>query len=70
MNSYIYSYHILSTGERSRYGIPASSQEDADARIREAIADIEFTEPEDVQGITLDRTITEDESFFECEGCT
>ncbi|SFL80792.1 hypothetical protein [Salibacterium qingdaonense] len=70
MNRYIYSYRIVSTGEQSRYGVAAGSQEDADTRIREAIADIEFTETEDVQGIALDRVISEEDNYYECEGCT
>ncbi|MGY4689364.1 hypothetical protein [Salibacterium sp. K-3] len=70
MDKYIYSYHIISTGESSRLSIPASSQAEADARIRDAIADIEFTDPDDVENIKLDRVIIEDESFYECEGCT
>ncbi|SFP19467.1 hypothetical protein [Salibacterium halotolerans] len=70
MNKYTYTYHIISTGENSRLGIPASSQPEADAGICEAIADIEFTEPENVQDIVLDRVIEEDENYYECEGCT
>ncbi|SFP11946.1 hypothetical protein [Salibacterium halotolerans] len=70
MNRYVYSYRILSTGETSRYGVPAATQDEADAGICEAIADIEFTEPEDVQDITLDRIIEESDNYYECEGCT
>ncbi|MFD2705416.1 hypothetical protein [Salibacterium lacus] len=70
MNQYIYSYHIISTDEKSRFGVAASNQEEADAGIREAIADIEFTEPEDIQSITFDRVIEEKDNYFECEGCT
>lgn len=70
MKRYLFSYTIKSTGESSEFSQIAQSEEEAKQLLLERVADIEFTEIEDVLIGDLIKTIDASTHYYECEGCT
>ena len=70
MNRYLFSYSIKSTGDSGEFSQIAQSEEEAKQLIVERVADIEFTDTEDVVIGELIKTINASTQYYECEGCT
>lgn len=70
MKRFLFEYTILSTGAKRTFSIAEESEELARQVIQERIADIEFTELEDIQVEGLVKTLDLKDTYYECEGCT
>ncbi|MER2061451.1 MAG: hypothetical protein ABS894_00820 [Aerococcus urinaeequi] len=67
---YTFAYTVNSTGERSEMSVMAESKEDAEAIIKDRIADIEFTEVDDIElGELLSISKQVGDNYVACEGC-
>ncbi|MGY4691099.1 hypothetical protein [Salibacterium sp. K-3] len=70
MQRYLYAYKNLSTGVESTFSIPAGSEEEAAGAIREAVADMEFAEEEEIEIQHFIKVVSTQDHHFECESCT
>ncbi|OMF17221.1 hypothetical protein BK131_04450 [Paenibacillus amylolyticus] len=67
---YTFKYTVKSTGECSEMSVMADSKEDAEAIIPARIADIEFTEEDDIElGELLSISKKVGDNYVACEGC-
>ncbi|SFS70073.1 hypothetical protein [Paenibacillus sp. 453mf] len=69
MNRYLFEYELQSTGFRGEFSWVEESEEKAKEAVRERIADLEFTELEDVIVGKLLKTMDASNRYFECENC-
>ncbi|WP_211747129.1 hypothetical protein [Paenibacillus sp. Marseille-Q4541] len=69
MNRYLFEYELKSTGFKGEFSWIEESEEKAKEAIRDRIADLEFTEIEDVVVGNLLKTMDATGRFFECENC-
>ncbi|MFZ4453523.1 hypothetical protein [Salibacterium aidingense] len=70
MQRYLYAYKNLSTEVESTFSIPANSEEEAASNIREAVADVEFAEKEEIEILHFIKTVSTQDHLYECESCT
>ncbi|OPG98915.1 hypothetical protein B2I21_08475 [Chryseobacterium mucoviscidosis] len=67
---YTFAYTVKSTGEYSEMSQLATSKEEAKAIIPARIADIEFTEEDDIQlGELINISKQVGDNYVACEGC-
>jgi hypothetical protein len=65
-----YAYEVISTGEKSEFSIMADNSEDAASMIVPRIADLEFTEPDNIRlGELLSVSKKVGDNYVACEGC-
>lgn len=69
MNRYLFEYELKSTGFKGEFSWVEASEEKAREAIQERIADLEFTEIEDVIVGSLLKTMDATNHFSECENC-
>lgn len=69
MNRYLFEYELKSTGFKSEFSWVAESEEKARDAILDRIADLEFTEIEDVIVGSLLKIMDASGHFVECESC-
>lgn len=70
MKRYLFEYEVVSSGKKSEFSIVASSEEEAVAQILERVADMEFTDEDDIKIGKLIKTLDLKDHYYECEGCT
>ncbi|MCR6108609.1 hypothetical protein HXA34_20170 [Salipaludibacillus agaradhaerens] len=70
MFRFLYEYRVKSTGVISTISIHEKSEVLAKEKIKERIADMEFTEIDDVEIIRLVKKMALKDNYYECEGCT
>ncbi|MEC0110429.1 hypothetical protein P4H27_26010 [Paenibacillus taichungensis] len=67
---YTFAYTVKSTGERSEMSVMAGSKEVAAEIISSRIADIEFTEEDDIElGELINISKKVGDNYIACEGC-
>ncbi|MNC62498.1 hypothetical protein D3C75_1125260 [compost metagenome] len=65
-----YAYEVISTGYVSEFSIEADNSEDAAQLIVGRIADIEFTDEDDIRlGNLLEVSKKVGDNYIACEGC-
>ncbi|RAS79971.1 hypothetical protein [Priestia endophytica] len=70
MNRYLFQYEVLSLKKEGEFSVVAQSEEEAASQILERVADIEFTDEDDVKIGRLIKVIEAKDHYYECEGCT
>ncbi|MMZ45659.1 hypothetical protein D1872_72630 [compost metagenome] len=65
-----YAYEVISTGYESEFSVEADNSEDAAQLIVGRIADIEFTDEDDIRlGKLLSVSKKVGDNYVACEGC-
>jgi hypothetical protein len=70
MKRFLFEYEIVSSGITREHSIVEKDEAAAKNVAVERIADIEFTEVEDIKLGKLVKTIELKDTYYECEGCT
>lgn len=70
MKRFLFEYEIISSGITREHSIVEKDEAAAKNVAVERIADIEFTEVEDIKLGKLVKTIELKDTYYECEGCT
>ncbi|MGP7819784.1 hypothetical protein [Niallia sp. 01092] len=70
MQRFLFAYTVNSTGLESEFSQVAETEEKARQLVKERVADIEFTDEDDVVIGKLIKTIDATKHYYECEGCT
>ncbi|MGD6942874.1 hypothetical protein ACQCT6_12640 [Cytobacillus gottheilii] len=70
MQRFLFEYEIISSGISREHSIVAKDEADAKNVAVERIADIEFTDAEDIKLGRLVKAIELKDTYYECEGCT
>ncbi|RKL68450.1 hypothetical protein CR203_05910 [Salipaludibacillus neizhouensis] len=70
MKRYLFAYEVISTGVKSEFSIAEMNEDKARAKITERVADMEFTEEDDIKIVELLKVLELKDSYYECEGCS
>lgn len=69
LHRYLFAYEIPSEGKASEMSVPAKTEDDARAKIKAHIADMEFIEEDQVIVGELIKSIPLKDNYYVCEGC-
>ncbi|MFC7063487.1 hypothetical protein [Halobacillus seohaensis] len=70
MKRFLFEYEVISTGTKSEFSITELNEEQAKDKIVERVADMEFTEEDDIKIGEMIKILNIEDNYYECEGCT